>query len=441
MCLAPLFCVEKNHHMSESSLTIMAIFAHPDDEIGVGSTLAHYSDAGVHTVLVCASRGEVATIFCDDCATRENLAEVRTGELECACENIGIQELRWLDWPDGGIKSLPRDAAIREVVRAIRELCPQVIITHPEHGLYPHPDHLAMWEIVAAAFDAAADPAQYPDAGEPWAAARLFTRAIPQTIFERAPGLADFRVELNGELLPFYGTPDDEIAVTMHVGDWVPRRMAAWDCHKSQHNPKGFSTTMPDGVREDMAANEHFLMPAARVPLPAGVRDDLLAGLIEDDGRQTEDEGPADEGTASEVRAEPTAGYLRVLRDELAAHLALTELARRYLTNLPEQKYASVLRRVADDNQEITYWLARALRVAGDPPGDVKPLERIRRQGARQDRVEDQLRFLRFQMEQSVRNFERYIQAAEDGEQRRLWQDLAASARGAHDELVALGLN
>ena len=62
-------------------LTILAIFAHPDDEIGVGSTLACYSDKGVRTVLVCATRGEAATIFCDDCATRENLAEVRTREL------------------------------------------------------------------------------------------------------------------------------------------------------------------------------------------------------------------------------------------------------------------------------------------------------------------------------------------------------------------------
>ena len=46
-------------------LTILAIFAHPDDEIGVGSTLAYYGEAGVRTVLVCATRGEAATIFCD----------------------------------------------------------------------------------------------------------------------------------------------------------------------------------------------------------------------------------------------------------------------------------------------------------------------------------------------------------------------------------------
>lgn len=427
--------------MSQPSFTILTVFAHPDDEIGVGSTLGYYSDAGVHTVLVCASRGEVATIFCDDCATRENLAEVRTHELECACQHIGIKELRWLDWPDGGIKNLPRQEAVGRIVAIIRELRPQVVITHPEHGLYPHPDHLALWEIVREAFDASANATRYPEAGAPWEVARLYTRAIPQSIFERAPGLADFRVELNGELLPFYGTPDEDIAVTMRVGDWVPRRMAAWDCHRSQHNPNGFSQTMPDGVREDMAANEHFLLAAAHVPLPEGMHDDLLVGLTADDGGlMPEDDGSPDEEATPEVRAAPSRGYLTALRDELSAHLALTEMARRYLATLPEQKYATLLRRVADDCQEITYWLARALRVAGDVPGAVMPNERIRRQGARQQRAEEQLRFLRFHMEQSVQHFEKYIGAAEDAEQRRLWQDLTERSRGVFAELAALGL-
>lgn len=425
--------------MSEPSFTILTIFAHPDDEIGVGSTLGYYSDAGVHTILVCASRGEVATIFCDDCATRENLAEVRTRELECACAHIGIQELRWLDWPDGGIKNLPREEAVGQVVALIRELRPQIVITHPKHGLYPHPDHLAIWEIVREAFDASADATRYPEAGAAWQAARLYTRAIPQSIFERAPGLADFRVELNGELLPFYGTPDAEIAVTMQVGAWVPRRMAAWDCHRSQHNPNGFSQTMPDGVREDMAANEHFLLAAAHVPLPEGVHDDLLAGLTPAEPPADGSAGETADDAAAEPQARPTPGYLAALREELSAHLALTEMARRYLATLPEQKYATLLRRVADDSQEITYWLARALRVAGDAAGAVTPDERIRRQGARQQAVDDQLRFLRFHMEQSVRHFERYVGAAEDAGQRHLWQALAARSRGAFAELSAAG--
>ena len=93
--------------MSEQNHTILAIFAHPDDEIGAGSTFAHYSDAGVRIVLVCATRGEAATIYCPDCATPGTLAEVRTQELACACEHLGIDELRWLDWPDGKVKDAP----------------------------------------------------------------------------------------------------------------------------------------------------------------------------------------------------------------------------------------------------------------------------------------------------------------------------------------------
>ena len=193
--------------------------------------------------------------------------------------HLGIGELRWLDWPDGGVNTLPHAEAVGVIVRQIREVRPDVILTHPKDGLYPHPDHLAVWEIVREAFDAAADPDEYPDAGPAWAPARLFTRAISQSYFEAAPGLKEFRVELNGQLLPFYGTPDEEIDITMQVEAYVERRMAAWDCHRSQHNPQGFSSTMPDGMRRAMAANEQYVLAAAYVPLPDGAIDDLLAGL------------------------------------------------------------------------------------------------------------------------------------------------------------------
>ncbi|HEX9114807.1 MAG TPA: PIG-L family deacetylase, partial [Anaerolineae bacterium] len=224
--------------MRDTPMSIMAIFAHPDDEVGTGSTLSHYAEQGVVINLVCASRGEAATIYCDDCATRENLAEVRTRELECACRNLGVAELRWLDWPDGGIKDLPRPRSIGQVVRLIREFRPDVIITHPENGLYPHPDHLAVWEITRAAFDAAGDPEQFPGS-QPWSPARLYTRAIPQSFFDAAPAFASYRVELKGEQLPFYATPDDAIDVVMEVACCVEHREAARECHRSQHNPDG----------------------------------------------------------------------------------------------------------------------------------------------------------------------------------------------------------
>ena len=305
---------------------------------------------------------------------------MRTGELECACAHIGIRELRWLDWPDGGVKDLPRREAVGQIVRQIRDVRPDVIITHPEHGLYPHPDHLAIWEMVREAFSLAADAAEYPDAGPAWAPARLFTRALPQSIFEKSPGLADFRVELNGELLPFYATPDDEVDVIMHVEPWVERRMAAWDCHRSQHNPKGFSSTMPDGVRREMAANEHFLLAAARVPLPDGVTDDLLAGLA----KAPEDPQVFD-GLAESAAA---------LRAELTVHLALAEVCQAYLRNGTEPKQIDTYRRLADGEQEMIHRLAQFLRVAGEPAGAIEADARVSSKGKRQESALDRLSFL-----------------------------------------------
>ncbi len=260
-------------------LSILAVFAHPDDEIGVGSTLAYYADQGVIITLVCASRGEAATIYCEDCATRENLAEVRTRELECAGRTLGITDLRWLDWPDGGIKDLPRGKATGQVVSLIREFQPDILLTHPEHGLYPHPDHLTMWDVVRRAFDEAGDANRFEHTGPTWGPARLFTRALPKSFFDAVPGFAEYRVELKGELLPFYSTPDEMVNVTMRVVSWADRRMAAWDCHRSQHNPEGAFATMPDGLRREMAENEHYVLERARVPLPPGLQDDLFTGL------------------------------------------------------------------------------------------------------------------------------------------------------------------
>lgn len=399
--------------MSDPTKTILAVFAHPDDEIGVGSTLAHYNDTGVRTVLACATRGEAATIFCEDCATRETLAQVRTRELECACQHLGIGELRWLDWPDGGVKDLPRAAAVGQIVRLIREIQPDVILTHPEHGLYPHPDHLAVWEVVREAFDAAADPARYPEAGAAWAVARLFTRALPQSFFERAPGLAQFRVQLNGQQLPFYSTPDEEIDVVMRVADCVPRRMAAWDCHRSQHNPEGFSVTMPDGMRKEMAANEHYVLAAARVPLPKGAHDDLLAGLA------AEPEEPA-----------VPAAFIMGLRDELARHRAIVDVCREYEANQSEAKFAELVRRLADGEHEIIYRLSRALRAAGEAAGAIAPDGRLHQAGRRRESTPQRIAFLRTLTEESVAHLQAQARRAAATPEKAVWEELAALAQG-----------
>lgn len=427
--------------MSEHNYTILAIFAHPDDEIGVGSTLARYSDAGVRIVLACATRGEAATIYCADCATPETLAEVRTQELACACDRLGIDELRWLDWPDGKIKDAPRGEAIRQVVELMRDVHPTVVITHPENGLYPHPDHLAVWEIVRAAFDAAGDAEQYPDAGPACAAARLFTRAMPQSLFERAPGLSEFRVELNGELLPFMGTPDAEIDVVMRVKPWVAQRTAAWDCHCSQHNPKGFSSVMPDGLRQEMAANEHFLL-AAGLPLPLDVQDDLFAGVEEGDTFMVERPSRVNEGALAELpviakhsrgteESAVSAEYVHLLLAELTRHVSLAEVLRIYQHDPRETKQVNLYRELGAGEQEVIYRLARVLRLldagAGKTESDVATL----REARRRERPEPRREFLLNRMEVAYGRLQDNSRSTTVAEERETWEELALLAKSA----------
>lgn len=260
-------------------LSLLAVFAHPDDEGSVGGTLARYASEGVHITLVCATRGEAATIYCDACATPETLAQVRTREMETACRHLGIQDLRWLDWPDGGIQRIDRGEAVARVLALMREVRPQVVITHPPHGLYAHPDHLALWEIVREAW-------QRAEAGV-WAPTKLYYRVIPESLFNLFPRLREYRVQLNGAQLPFTPTPEDEVTTVLDVSPWAEQAEAAWHAHVSQINPNGLFSKMPAEVRREWRAKEHLVLAGCRLPgyLPKGGvkgsawETDLFAGL------------------------------------------------------------------------------------------------------------------------------------------------------------------
>jgi N-acetyl-1-D-myo-inositol-2-amino-2-deoxy-alpha-D-glucopyranoside deacetylase len=74
-----------------SKLTLMAVFAHPDDEaFGTGGTLAKYAAKGCDVYLVTATRGEAGEIAEPGLATTANLPYVREQELRCACQTYGI---------------------------------------------------------------------------------------------------------------------------------------------------------------------------------------------------------------------------------------------------------------------------------------------------------------------------------------------------------------
>src|SRR5207248_9671012 len=70
------------------------------------------------------------------------------------------------------------DEAVGRLVAVIRRERPQVIVTYSDDQEgYPHPDHLRVHDVSLPAFDVAADPDAYPEAGPPWQPLKLYYSA------------------------------------------------------------------------------------------------------------------------------------------------------------------------------------------------------------------------------------------------------------------------
>jgi mycothiol conjugate amidase Mca len=283
-------------------LTIMIVHAHPDDEaIGTGGVLAGYSAEGIRTVLVTATLGEEGEIVVPELNTPEvkaRLAEVRREELNQAVAILGVTDLEILGYRDSGMVGTESnnhpdcfnmadpDEATGRLVRLVRAYRPQVLVSYNEVGGYGHPDHIACHKATVAAFDAAGDPARYPQAGPPWTPQKLYYTNSPRRQFQRAweamqaRGLPSPLEDPNFDITRFT-VPDELITTAVDVGDYMQQKFEALLVHRTQIAVDGRFMTVPEDIRREMFSREYFTRVASRVVVPPsdGYEDDLFAGL------------------------------------------------------------------------------------------------------------------------------------------------------------------
>jgi mycothiol S-conjugate amidase len=175
--------------------TILTVLAHPDDEsFGLGGTLALYAQKGYDTYLVCATRGEVGTVDEEHLNGFRDIAELRTAELNRATKILGLKEVFLLGYRDSGMPGTEEnkhpdaqinhsvDEVAAKVVKYIRQLKPDVVITFDPIGGYKHPDHIHIHKATVLAFEKADDPSFHPEAGDPFKPRALYYQVFSRRI-------------------------------------------------------------------------------------------------------------------------------------------------------------------------------------------------------------------------------------------------------------------
>ena len=286
---------------------LLFVHAHPDDEASKGAaTAARYVDDGAEVVLVTCTGGDAGDVLNPKAEpiAREAMREARARELEAAVAAIGFTRTHGLGYVDSGYHEdpaevaegtfarVPLDAPSAALAALLRRERPHVVVTYPENGGYPHPDHIMNHLVTMRALELAEDPAAElgtDPAGEhatslsPWRVPKVYaTSTFP---LERLEALHTAMLDAQGEspYTEWLESRADRIPrevpdARVPCGDHFARRDAALLAHVSQIDPDGFWFGVPRELERAHYPFEAYTVLRSDV-LVRAVEDDLFAGL------------------------------------------------------------------------------------------------------------------------------------------------------------------
>jgi LmbE family N-acetylglucosaminyl deacetylase len=153
--------------------TLVAVFAHADDEGPSGPILARYAREGARVYMVIATDGAQGGSH-TSIPRGPELARVRNEEARCSTDALGIQPPILLGFPDAQLGTYTDDPArlfrlTQRLQEELQRLRPGALITWGPDGGTGHPDHRLVSSVVT----------QLVRAGAPGVPERLFYVSIP----------------------------------------------------------------------------------------------------------------------------------------------------------------------------------------------------------------------------------------------------------------------
>jgi len=259
--------------------------AHPDDEtINNGATMAKYASQGVRVTLVTCTRGEEGEVLVPELADlasskNDNLGKHREGELANAMVALGVKDFRFLGAPDrifrdsGMMGTEPNnradvfwqaglDDAASYLVKIIREVKPQVLITYDEMGGYGHPDHIQAHRVAMRAAELANDPKF--GSGEVWNISRIYWNTMPKSVIQdgidkmKEIGSSFFGAE-SADDLPF-AKPDELVTTLIDGTAFIDAKMAAMAAHPTQIELDGPFFALSNNLGNQVWGHEYYTL-------------------------------------------------------------------------------------------------------------------------------------------------------------------------------------
>lgn len=186
---------------------ILVICPHPDDgEFGAGGTVAKWVAEGNEVFYAICTNGDKGTS--DPAMTSERLVKVRREEQQAAANVLGVKEVVFLDYPDGGLEDTPQFRG--DLVRLLRHYKPKAVATSDPYRKYIwHRDHRITGRVALdAVFPYARDRLSYPE--------------------HEAAGLKPHKVQ------EVYCWGSDEPNFYVDISATFERKLQAIQCHRSQ---------------------------------------------------------------------------------------------------------------------------------------------------------------------------------------------------------------
>lgn len=221
---------------------LLAVFAHPDDEtFRPGGTLALLARHGVGVHVLTATRGQAGSCGDPPLCSQEELPAVRESELRCACATLGLEPPRILEYQDGRLSEVISEEITANILTAVTETHPQVLLTFGPDGLSGHADHIAIGQCAAEA---------YAQSNE---IAALYTLAVPRSLAEQL------------EMRQIHSVPDEQITLAVDVSSAWAAKQAAMACHMTQRSSTPLMRA-PEARQRQFFGREFYVRAACRLP-------------------------------------------------------------------------------------------------------------------------------------------------------------------------------